>query len=232
MDAHSFDVLVGQEDLTWRDLLYEVLEGMDPWDINLVELATRYSQKVDEMREMNFRIPANVVLVCSVLLRMKADIITPKQEDLSFSDAFNFIFNSDYPIAALAQGEVEPYPIAIKPARVMTRRVTADELIAAIQGALSERVSKQTKLALSGGNGNGKKEIVIEPEVNIIALIEETYGRVMSILSGREFALFSEIAKARDMRFTFLSLLHLWNDEKIKLSQEELFGEIYIKPAG
>ncbi|MCX6694861.1 MAG: segregation/condensation protein A [Candidatus Altiarchaeota archaeon] len=232
MDVENFDVLVQQEDLTWRDILYEVLEGMNLWDIDLIELATRYSQKVDEMKEMNFRIPANVILVCSVLLRMKADILTPRNDEANFSDAFNFIFNSDYPISALVPGDVEPYPISIKPARVMTRRVTAEELIAAIQGALSERVKKQSTLMAAGVNGNGRKEIVIEPEVNIMALIEDTYRRVMEILAKKEVALFSELTRTNDdIRFTFLSLLHLWNDEKVTLSQERLFGEIYIKPA-
>ena len=63
------------ENSFWRDILYEIINTLDPWDIDLSELATRYSQKVKEMQEMNFKIPANVILVSSVLLRMKADIL-------------------------------------------------------------------------------------------------------------------------------------------------------------
>lgn len=110
----QLDELMESEDVTWRDILYEVLKGMNPWDVDLVELATRYSQKVDEMREMNFRIPANVVLVCSVLLRMKADILTPREDEyLDYATALNFIFNSDYPISALVGGEVNAAPVVV-----------------------------------------------------------------------------------------------------------------------
>jgi segregation and condensation protein A len=228
----KLDALVECEDLTWRDILHEVLRGLDPWDINLVEVATRYSRRVDEMREMNFRIPANVILVCSVLLRMKADILTPKQEEqVNFAESFDFIFNSSYPTAALFSGDADPYPIAVKPTRVLSRRVTAEELIEAIQSALTERTKNKARLVEVKDNGGRVREIVIEQETSMLVLIEQTYRKIMEILAGREEALFSEIARTRDeIMSTFLSLLHLSNDMKIALKQEQLFGEIYIRP--
>ncbi len=220
--------------MTWRDILYEVLRGMDPWDVDLVELATRYSKKVDEMREMNFRIPANVILVCSVLLRMKADIMTPQEDEyLDYGTSLDFIFNSDYPISALV-GDAEPYPIAVKPARVLTRRVTADELIDAIQDAMRERTRKVERAAAKAACREEEvhEDVVLEPEINILEVIEDTYRRVMDILSGKDVVLFSEMARTRDeMLHVFLSILHLSNSERICLSQEQLFGEIYIRPA-
>ncbi|MFH1403268.1 MAG: hypothetical protein ABIH11_03260 [Candidatus Altiarchaeota archaeon] len=225
------DELVESEDSTWKDILHEVLKGMDPWDINLAELATRYSKRVDEMREMNFRIPANVILVCSVLLRMKADILTPRPKEYTdFATSFDFIFNSSYPTAALVSSETEPYPISIKPTRSLTRRVTAEELIEAIQSALTERGRAKSRMVEVRDDGGRVREIVIEPEVNMLVVIESTYKRIMEILSAKEVALFSDIAKTRDeIMSTFLSLLHLSNDMKIMLNQEQLFGEIYIK---
>lgn len=233
----QLDDLMESEEASWRDILMSILSGMDPWDVDVVELATRYSQKVDEMREMNFRVPANVVLVCSVLLRMKADIITPRQDEyMDYSTSLDFIFNSNYPIGALVGGDTEPYPIAVKPARVLTRRVTADELISAIQDALSEksrraeRAAQRASMRLAASQE--PTEIVLEPEVNILEFMEDTYKKVMDILKGKEVALFSEMAKTRDeMLHTFLSLLHLSNSQRLSLSQEQLFGEIYIRPA-
>jgi segregation and condensation protein A len=232
----DLDQLMGSEDATWRDILYSVLKGMDPWNVDLVGLATGYSQKVDEMREMNFRIPANVVLVCSVLLRMKADILTPKKDEYAdFSASLHFIFDSDYPISALlSSGEAEPYPISIKPARALTRRVTADELITAIQDALAEKTKHIEKAALRASqrlqDSDAPTELVLEPEVNILEFIEKTYARILEILCGREVALFSDIAKTKDeVLHTFLSLLHLSNSQRVTLSQEQLFGEIYIR---
>ncbi len=226
------------EDATWRDILYSVLEGMNPWDIDLVELATRYSLKVDEMVEMNFRLPANVVLVCSVLLRMKADILTPIEEEYEdVSASLNFIFNSDYPIAALLNTSDEPYPISIKPARALTRKVTANELIGAIQDALSERTKMIERAKMRAArktlDDETPTEVYLEPQINIVEAIEHTYARVMSILSSKEVVLFSEMAKTKDeVVRVFLSLLHLSNSQKVTLNQEQLFGEIYIKSLG
>ncbi len=59
----------------WRDILYEIISTMDSWDIDITLLASRYSTRVSEMEEMNFRIPANVVIVSAVLLRMKAQFV-------------------------------------------------------------------------------------------------------------------------------------------------------------
>ncbi|MFH0862672.1 MAG: segregation/condensation protein A [Candidatus Altiarchaeota archaeon] len=232
----DIDALMGSDDATWRDILTGVLKGMDPWNVDILTLASRYSRKVDEMREMNFRIPANVVLVCSVLLRMKADILTPKKEDYAdMGSALNFIFNSDYPISALLGGDVEPYPISIKPARSLTRRVTADELIQAIQDALAEKTKRVETAALRASRklreSDAPTELVLEPEVNMMEVIEETYAKVMGILAGKEVALFSDIAKTKDeILHTFISLLHLSNGQRVSLSQEQLFGEIYIRP--
>ena len=124
----KIDVLIETPELTWRDILYEVIKGMDPWDIDLSELATRYAKKVEEMREMNFRIPANVVLVSSVLLRMKADVLRPSEADpfLDNKDAFAFLFNQDLS-TTLTGDEKREYGISaiLKPNRLLTRRVTA-----------------------------------------------------------------------------------------------------------
>lgn len=230
----NIDELMGSEDVAWRDILYSVLKGMDPWDVNLVELASRYSQKVDEMKLMNFRIPANVVLVCSVLLRMKADILTPRKEEYAdYATSLNFIFNSDYPISALLGGQDnEPYPIAVKPARVLTRRVTATELIEAIQDALAERTKTLEKAAIRAQEKDDRiTELVLEPEINILEIIESTYNRVINALANRDCVPFSEMAKTKDeILFIFMSLLHLSNSQRVVLTQERLFGEIFIKP--
>ena len=226
------------EDVSWRDILYSVLEGMNPWDIDLVELATRYSIRVDEMAELNFRLPANVILVCSVLLRMKAEILTPPEKEFEdYSVSLNFIFNSDYPISALINTDIEPYPISIKPSRQITRKVSAVDLIDAIQAALSEKTNKLEKIAVKRGE-NALKMVVTEPEdvilerqINIMEIIEETYSKILNMLTSREEALFSDMAQTREeVLHVFLSILHLSNTQRISLRQDKLFDEIYIRP--
>jgi segregation and condensation protein A len=224
--------LIEAPDLSWRDILYEALSGLDPWDIDLVELASRYSKIVAEMKEMNFRIPANVVLVSSVLLRMKADILNPRQAEpyAELADSLNYLFDGDFTsiIESLRKGEEGlDFELALKPQRLPKRRVTADELIAAIQKALEERGARREKLL---SQKIEERRIVVEEDVDIIKLIEDTYARVVGLLSSKEVVLFSELAKTKDeIVSVLLSLLHLSNDSKLYLNQEKLFGEIYIR---
>lgn len=225
------DLLIETPELTWRDILYEVIKGMDPWDIDISELATRYAKKVEEMQEMNFRIPANVVLVASVLLRMKADVLRPTENDpfLDGKDAFAFLFNSPLTsFTALKADTDRQYAIQplLTPARPLTRRVTAEELIAAIQKAMEERSEKKYRLESEGG----KRMLVVATDWDAAAAMEEVYSRILEILTTREFALFSQLAGTRDeMIRVFMSILHLSNQQKVSLQQERIYEEIYIR---
>ncbi|HDH41175.1 MAG TPA: hypothetical protein ENG12_02035 [Candidatus Altiarchaeales archaeon] len=220
----------------WKDILYEIISTLDPWDIDIAELATRYSERVERMREMDFRIPANVVLVSSVLLRMKADIMASIEIDPSeFARDLDECPINEFDITTYPQVETvenedkdDILPITIKPKRVPKRRVTAVELIAAIQEVLEDRAIKQRLKKES----NGGKTVKIALSRGIKELIEETYKKVIDILSQKkkEFVLFSEIAPTKkDIVPTFISLLHLSNDRRISLEQKKIYDEIFIR---
>lgn len=215
----------------WKDTIYEIIQTMDPWDVDIVELATRYSKRIEQMQEMNFRIPANVVIVSSVLLRMKSEVI---------GLGGNGSFNLDGLIDPEETGEFEYFqpekqqmeggngdtfiPLEIKPKRVLKRRVTAMELITALQQILEDKAIKKKVENLSE-----KKTILINIDIDIRQLIEETYNKIMEILSRKDVVLFSELAgNKEEIIATFISLLHLSNKQKLKLSQERIFDEIYI----
>jgi len=223
--------LIETPDLTWRDILYEVLTGMDPWDINISELATRYAQNVREMKEMNFKLPANVVLVSSVLLRMKSDILGGGEEDpyTELSESLNYLLDGDHPPLALYSPDEIDLELALKPKRFPQRRVTADELISAIQKALAERGYRK-KRVLEKIDGGRVDAVIVPADLDIRVVVEETFQRVVELLGKKEVVLFSELARTRDeIIATFLSLLHLANTQKLFLSQERIFDEIYIR---
>ena len=233
------------ENSFWKDTLYEVIGQMDPWDIDISELATEYASKVEQMEDMNFTIPANVVIVTAVLLRMKADIVgnIPISMDEfmpEFLEGEFDIFGELDPGAFSSAGDTlrreitgdDGLPINVKPKRIVKRRVTAVELINAIQGVLEEKTLKQKLKKEGNGNGNGKKVMEIAIAANITELIDETYKRVMELISSKDVALFSEMADSLDEKIsTLMSLLYLSNNQKVKLEQEHLYDEIFIRCA-
>ena len=223
----------------WRDILYEIISTMDPWDIDITLLAGRYSTRVSEMEEMNFRIPANVVIVSAVLLRMKAQFVGfsgaagPAFSPEDFMDdselSMDGIDSQDSDMDSLigmgnGVNGGSNVGIMVKPNRVLKRRITALELIAAIQEVLED---KAIKSRIPGKPVD--RSLVIAMRTDIKRLIEETYDRVIAILAGRPEVSFSELAHDRDeIVSTFISLLHLSNNQRLKLRQEKLFDEIYI----
>jgi len=72
---NEFDLDSVMSGSSWRGILYEIIENMDPWDIDISDLASRYAKKVEKMVKMDFNVPANVIIVCSVLLRMKTNFV-------------------------------------------------------------------------------------------------------------------------------------------------------------
>lgn len=217
----EFDKLA---ELSWKDMLYEIISTLDPWDINIIELAARYSKKVDEMQKMEFHIPANVMLVSSILLRMKADV-------LHFSDLEEEEYGEDY--ADYDEPEFTEFnenldadleiPIVLKPKRFPKRKVTAIELISAIQEVMNEKKKAVRKKKVKF------ERLVIPLEPDIKKLIGEIYNKILKILKKNETVTFSEVARGRDdMLRVFLSILHLSNKQKLKLKQEKMFGEILI----
>jgi len=221
---NEFDKLA---ELSWKDMLYEIISTLDPWDVNIIELSARYSKKVDEMQKMDFHIPANVMLVSSILLRMKADV-------LHFSDLEESEEEFDYDYADYADPEFNEFnenldseleiPIIIKPRRVPKRKVTAIELISAIQEVIGEKLKKVKNKKIKF------ERMIIPLEPDIKKLIEEIYNKILNILKKKETVTFSEITKKREDRIrVFLSLLHLSNNQKVKIKQEKMFEEIFIR---
>ncbi len=231
MEHHKkLDTLIESEGLTWKEILYEVIKGMNPWNIDIIELATRYSQKVQQMTEMNFRIPANVVLVSSVLLRMKSDVLEfgRGEDNGDYSYLLASLFDSRNVEEMFAISELErEVPIELEPARVLRRRISAVELIAAIQAVLEEKRPEKKK------KDNGEQLLIVAPEIEIGKLIDEVYSRIMAVLANKSVAMFSEIASSREQKLMFfVPLLHLTKNQRIMLKQEHIFEEIFIHPPG
>ncbi len=112
---------------------------------------------------------------------------------------------------------------------MVKRRVTADELIDALQSVIREKDDRKLVIDTKSGKKVVVEDIFIKDEASILILIEETYQKVINNLYNKESVLLSEIVKtADDLVSTFISLLHLVNDQKLSLSQETLYGEVYI----
>jgi len=237
MDAHDkiFNLLFDKDEVTWQSVLYELVrsEEMDPWDIDIGLLTKRFILKINELKEMDFRLSGKVVLAAATLLKIKstrlvgADIdyfdslIAQKEgsdEDLLFEEDSK---NNDYAL------DHQPSLIPRTP-QPRKRKVSIFDLVKALEVALE--VKRRRVLQ----NIPPRQIEIPIKHTDITQLIKNVYGKIRSFFvthvgSTLSFSKLLPSKEKDDKIFTFIPLLHLANTQKIELHQETPFGEIDIR---
>ncbi|MEM5854865.1 MAG: segregation/condensation protein A [Candidatus Aenigmatarchaeota archaeon] len=211
----------------WEEIIYHIvsIEKLDPWNIDLIKLTDSFINYLKRIEELDFRIPARVVFVAVVLLKLKADYLS--------------IFEEEETIEQIAQQQ--PIDLGIDPnliqlgipiKRIPRRQITLDELILALRKAISvreRRIERKIKL---------RERIVLEiSEEDISKRIEEMMREIEEMMEKMKSGKigFSQIVgewKRERVVEKFIPLLHLDNDGKIETEQEDYFKEIWIRKTG
>ncbi len=211
---------------TWREVLVDMVyqNEIDPWNVDVAQVANKYLQTIRGMQMEDLRVPANLILASSILLRFKSDMVSLEEAPVQ-SQLDEFIdVDESQPISALELN----WRIAPK------GRMTLDDLVEAVEEVMSnakqhdERVSK-------------REQVYIEPAKNIhITMsqfkiedeVEKLYKKIGQLVDSQNLVTFSNIVDKKDRTkviFTFLPLLFLANEGRVVLSQEPFFGEIFIR---
>jgi segregation and condensation protein A len=219
LDLHEF-----VQNATWRELLTELVSTsrLDPWDIDLVKVVDSYLGAIKRMKVLDLRIPANMVLAASILLRMKSDTIS----------IFEIQQEEPQVLEADMQQRVRPEVEALVPRSRMQprRRITLTELLGALDDAIKledrrrihfEKVSTPVSLFIKSDDIDEKKESVFK----IIKGTLDKTGLTTFALLTRNFTNLENV-----LIDLFVPLLFLAHENRITMVQENFFGEIFIKP--
>jgi segregation and condensation protein A len=208
----------------WEEVIYHIvsIEKLDPWNIDLVKLTDSFLRYMKRIEELDFRVPARVVFVAAVLLRLKADYLS--------------IFEEEETIEQIAQQQ--PVDLGIDPnlvqlglpmRRIPKRQITLDELIVALRKAITVREKKVERRRI------WRERLALQvTEEDITKRIEEMMHEIDELMNKMksEKVGFSQIVKKWERKRIvekFVPLLHLENDRKIETEQEDYFKEIWIK---
>jgi len=208
----------------WKEILFNIVkkEGMNPWDIDISLLTSRFVDYINSLKRMDFRIPANAVLASSILLRYQSDNWKLSEE----KEEYPLMFIPDWIIQ-------EPVPLELEPiTRVTKRKVTLEELINAI-----DDVMKKEKKAVKKQQ---KKPVVPESILDLVKvdndnfekIEEEVFQRVVKTFDKSKMTLFSNVLKEKtpeEVISVLIPILHLAQKGKLIVWQEEVFGEIFIQ---
>jgi len=207
---------------TWREMLLDLVatKKLDPWNIDIVEIATGYLEKIKKMEMLDLRVPANLILAAAILLRFKS-------QALRFEEEVQVVEEQTY-----VEEDAEPSVIPVLELKTRippTRMVTLDELLSAMEKVFDDQKKREEKAQ--------KVEIpavinIQMPEFNIEERMEKAYARIVAEKDAEGLATFSALLDERtpvEMIATLLPLLHLVQDRRITIFQEKTFGEIFIR---
>ena len=235
MDPHEriFSIISSKADeITWQNIIFELIktEQMDPWDIDISLLTQKYIAILRGLKEHDFRVSGKVLLAAAILLKMKShklvgeDLteldrlligVEEKMEELGFDEPIRIEKLTEIPTLI---------PRTPQPRK---RKVSIYDLVEALERALE--VKKRRLLhSIPPMNLEAPKK-----KKDITEIIREVYGKIKAFFFStlKDRLTFSKLLPSEskeDKVHTFIPLLHLAQQNKIELVQENHFGDIQI----
>lgn len=222
--------LVGE---SWQGVLTRLTEDMDPWAIDVSELAHRFRVYLNALQELQFEIPGRMVLACSVLLRIKSDDLlaserAPERDEL--------VAEVDEAIEQEMNAWVDPGDagaLEIPVLRRPRRQVTLFDLRNALAAAM--KVSRRRAERLVGHVDMDDENPFENFEIggtDFSDRLRELFERIVGLLRGRRVLSFFRLLDRGDTDervHRFFEVLHLAAEGRIQCSQEEFLGDILIR---
>jgi len=228
------DLLFSKE-IGWQDIIYDLIntEQLDPWDINLTILTDGYLEKIKELEEADFLVSSKILLAASFLLRIKSEILLNKY--IKSIDEILFGKKETSAPHQLERIELDEEIPELFPHSPIPRfkKVTLQELISALDQAINtenRRIKKEivNRSALrETGFSLPKRKFSIKDKIN------ELYTKLVLYFNdntqNKKITYTEFIGNDRDERIiSFAPLLHLDNQKKVWLTQNNHFEEIDI----
>ena len=212
----------------WEETLDWIIsqEGIDPWDIDLIELADVFSKFVEKWQKFNFTVPARVVIVMAILLRIKVELLMWEEKGEEREPEEVEIEELDIDVSDIPHLEA---PKKRKP----VRKATADELIEAFKKAF-ETKEKRKKRKTSKERRVKESMPIDGQKEDIEERIEKLYKRIDNILENMKEGktTFSDLLpewNREEVVRNFSPLLRLDQEGRITAEQDDYFDDILVK---
>jgi segregation and condensation protein A len=217
--------LIMDDKLSWEYLIIDVVreEGINPWDIDVSRLSRAYIDRVKKMKELNFRLSGKVLLIAAILLRLKS-------KEFVFAEADD----KEEHTPLLDEVEIDYGELDINVPLPKKRKVTLQELMTALDAAMVVKKRKENRKKMMRDLKKREEFNLKIKEINISDKIASLLSRLKQALSNISVkkVFFSKLipSKSReDIVWTFVPLLHLSNNNKVRLRQEKTFGDISVE---
>lgn len=183
-------------------------EKLDPWEVDIVELAKLYIEEIRRRELLDLRIPARAIVAASFLLKKKVEVLFPKPPRKPGKRKYTL-----KEIADMFEGEYKEIEEELK------------ENLKDIERTI-KKVKKTSKTTRKKAPAK-RREIPIHIS-KFEDVLEELWEFFKSLEVGTRLSFFTFLNK-RDLVPHFMALLYLDFDNKIRLSQEKPFGDMEIE---
>ncbi len=195
-------------------------EKIDPWDVDIDKMADLYVERVKEKEKLDLRLSGRALCSASMLLRMKAEN-SPHNGGNGEED--ELLKNLDFDMPELG-------PVTL--IRKNHQQITLSDLASSLEDVLEEDEAPQKK---EKKEVKSVKDIMWEVDdyhINIEEHIDEFHEKITMLAGENGRINFTQILPEKDKKEickNLLLALFLWSRKKIKIEQEEHFGDIYIE---
>lgn len=212
----------------WEETLEFLTADMPPQEIDIAVLADRYRKYISELQDYDLSIPAKAIRICAALLNMKAMAVydpeeLEKDEDVE-ENPMDFEEEED-PVELEVGPELE-MPVKNK----AKRRMRFDELKDALNDALEvqehreerqeQRIEMDQAFEMDEEDLTDKLDSLMNSIVSFVGSDDEKV----------EFDALLEQKDREEKIEKFKHVLHLENDEQVRLIQEEFLGDLHVRP--
>lgn len=232
----------------WIRIIKESIDkrNIEPWNINIAEIADEYIKTLKELKKFDIRLSADVVLVGGILLRMKSQLLYNECE-IAFKDEESETFyegeayeveeyleeyedNSNYN-SSLNEGHKVNRDLENKDSKSIKnkkikKQITFNDLVNTLKSELK-------KIKKSKGSKRIKREILLydvmeemEEEYDVSELMEHLISEVKR---EKIFIFQKKFSDKKNIIKYFLPSLYLANEGKIEIFQRDLFQEVVLK---
>ncbi|MCX8199925.1 MAG: segregation/condensation protein A [Candidatus Micrarchaeota archaeon] len=225
----GLDFIKFVENPTWKDVLLGLVnsEQLDPWNIDVSEITSKYIEVIKGMERLDLHIPANLILAAAILVRIKSEALVFKEyyesdllNEIPPELNFNVGFNS-----------IESVPeLSFKAKFPKKRKVTLQELLDAVEDALASELKHEASRTQRRFLTCADLGLEIE-KIDVEKLISDKYAQVLSSADQYGLVKFSDIAgnSPIEVVHSLLAVLYLRSYEVVDLKQSKFFGDIFVK---
>ncbi len=233
MQEQIHDLLFGRE-IGWKEIIEDLIntEQLNPWDIDIIVLTDKYLERIQKMEEADFFISSKVLLAAALLLRIKSEMLLNKHIKSIDEILFGKREKKEKVIERIELEDEIPELIPKSPIPRF-KKVTLNELMESLSKAI---ITENRRIKKEIINRNALRETSFSMPKKTISIkdkIKEIYERLFGHFEEnrhKKNISFTEFAgKSKEERISsFSSLLHLENQQKVWLEQENHFDEINI----